>query len=105
MIKILTEWLPIIAWLFVVSAAKVANSSKEKKLTRGEIFSEIIYTYFGGVLAFLTIQEQRITNYPWIIITASASGGAELLKFFMFNVPKVLRIFSKNIQEKAKNIK
>lgn len=100
--KILNEWLPLIAWLVVVSSAKIAQISKTKKQTKTEVMIEIIFTFFGGILAFITLNEMSVKAYRWVIISAFALAGGETLKILSLGAVKASELISKNLTKKIK---
>lgn len=98
------EWGGILLWMVIVAATKITHLGKSKKQTINEIIAEICYSFFGGIVAYLSIRNLKDFQYKWLVITAGAVGGADILRFFTLNVKGILRASGKKIQDKIDKI-
>lgn len=96
-----SEWSGVLLWLLIIAATKIHAAGSQKKQTRGEMMAEVCYSFFGGILAYLSIRTMKDFQWKWLVITAGGVGGADILKFFSLNVKGVLKGAGKKIQSKV----
>lgn len=103
--ELASDWGGVILWLIICAAAKISNANKTQKQTRSEMISEIVFVFFGGILAYLTIKDYKNLVWKWLIISAGAAGGADIMKWLGFNIKDILDIAGTVIKNKIKKIK
>lgn len=102
--ELINEWWGIALWLIIVAATKITHQGKVKKQTTNEILAELFYSFFGGIVTYLSIKNFKDFQYKWLVITAGAVGGADILRFLSLNVRGFLRSSGKKLQDKIDKI-
>lgn len=97
-----TDYLGIIAWFVVVIAAKMSLLMKNKKLSKQEIISNILYCLVGGVMAYLGTFSFKY-QFRYIAAGIGCLAGDVLIGWLPDNVKEWLQLVGTGIKTFIKN--
>lgn len=95
--EILADYIGTISWFVVLIAAKLSHINVRKKLTKGEVFMNIIYCIVGGMFAYYgTISFQK--NFRFIAMGLGVLSGDILVSWIVDNVKSYLDLAGSGVK-------